>query len=118
MTLSACSRSDRRGIVQSATYLGSRSLKRKEPHLKLVSLKSGSPHPRLTITHSPAYHTTKLSSLGDEGQVLGQMAVAHFWSPPGKKKKRRSQDMDSVVSVFTLCFEVLRCSSHACLLHN
>ena len=65
-----------------------RRTKQKEPHPRQLAYNQarftfGSPslHHRST----PAHHTTKLSALHDEGQVLGQIGLAHVWSPQGGK---------------------------------
>ena len=66
-------------------YVGSRSLKRKEPHPKIVRLKSGSLHPRLTFgspsltLRSPYY---KIVNFTRRGTGFGLDGTGPFLVPP------------------------------------
>jgi hypothetical protein len=75
--------------------------------------------------HSPlAHHTIKLSTLRDEGQVLGQMAVAHFLSPlcgraataaPETPQGMLQNVLDGTPCIITWVWEALRKTEEVCL---
>ena len=99
--------------VLACNYLGSRSLKRIKPHLKMVSLKSGSLHPRV-ILGSPYHEIIKFMRQGT-GHGFGPGRGGPFLVP---QTNRRSQEMDLVARVFTIRFKVLRYGIYGCLLQD
>ena len=75
--------------ICGALYLGSRSLKRKEPHPRWVSLKSGSLHPRLTLSSpllTPSSPYYKIVNSTRRGTGFGPNGAGLFPVPTWEKK--------------------------------